>query len=207
MRWISALLILLLCGGTYLAIRFIQQFPATRPLSPSGMASLPPNINLRLMGVSITGRKEGQPAWTMEANRMDTTRDHNEVDFSGNVHAELLQDGKHRATIQAESAHYSQSQKLLTASGPVICIIKPTKSGEGEDLRIESQQVIWNVGSRNVTCPGKIRAVQGKRIIEGEQLTVDLKTRNISLRNFAAMLTVDEEGSLPALPGMEKISQ
>jgi hypothetical protein len=199
MRWFPTLLFILLCIGVYLAVRFVQSAPRSVISLSGNQPALPPNVNLRLTGLSLTGRKEGKVAWTMKADRLDTTRDHNELDFAGNVQAVLLEQEKPRATIKAAAAHYSNVRKLLEASGPLICILRPPSPG-GEDLRIETDHVTWNVGERRVLCPGRVHAVQGDRIAEGEQLTVDLRTRNFSLRNFAVTLPVNEDVALPTAP-------
>jgi LPS export ABC transporter protein LptC len=197
MRWLPAILLVILGAGIYFAIRFVLAAPRSPFNLPGSMPALPPNVNLRLTNLSLTGRKEGKPAWTMQADRMDTTRDHNELDFAGNIHAELLQEGVSRATVRASTAHYSNASKLLIASGSVVCVAHPPKEGEGEDIRMESDRVTWNIGERRIVCPNLVRVVQGEYQATGEQLTVDLKTRNVTLRNFMITLPVNEDGTLP----------
>ncbi|MDX1935207.1 MAG: LPS export ABC transporter periplasmic protein LptC [Capsulimonadales bacterium] len=205
MRWVSAFLVLLLIAGTYLAVRFVRESPRSPLITGGGTPDLPPNVHLRLSGLTITGRKDGRPAWHLRADRMDSTRDSREIDFDGHIRADFSGEETRRATVEAASAHYSDTLKRLVASGGVRLRLRPTSPQFPEEIRIETDSIVWNVGDRNVLCPKPVRAFQGSRFARADGLTVDLKTRKLTLRNFTASLPVNEEGVLPNEP-VERIA-
>src|SRR5262245_16387438 len=103
-----------LVAGTAFSLRFARGYRAVAGLAPV-TPGLPPNVILRLGGIRTEGRRDGRRAWTLRADRVDTTRSHDRVDFAGNVKATLLlPDGKPRATIAAPSASYTDNNKSLS---------------------------------------------------------------------------------------------
>jgi lipopolysaccharide export system protein LptC len=168
-RWLLWILALVVVAGTAVALRFARGYRA------------------------VAGRRNNRPAWTVRADRVDTTRSHDQVDFAGNVLAKLLlPDGKPRATITAPFASYTDYNKTLTATDKIVILVHSVAANVKDDLRVETEKVKWNVGARQVECPGSVRASLNASHVTGSSLTVDLKTRAFSLHHFNAILSLDD---------------
>ena len=200
MRFVPIILLMLLCGGVYFAVRFVQQSSPSVAVYAGNGVSLPPNVNLRLSRLSLVGRKAGQMVWKTQADTLDASRDRSQISVSGHITATLLQDGKARAHLLAPAAQYSATLKLLTASGPAICTVPGKTASPSDTLTIQAEGVTWSVGERRIFCPGKVKATRGEILVTGREASVDLKTRRLTLRNFHADLPVEDTG-LPDFPG------
>jgi hypothetical protein len=190
-QWLLWTLAVALVVGTAVALRFARGYQAVAGLAPV-TPNLPPSVLLRLDGIRAEGRRDNRRAWTLHADRVDTTRNHDRIDFAGNVGADLLlPDGKPRATITAPSASYTDFSKSLSASGKIVVLVHSVAPSVKDDLRIETEKVNWNVGGRQVVCPGVVSASLGGSRVVGSQLSVDMKTRELSLHRFEATFSLD----------------
>jgi hypothetical protein len=188
-----------LVAGTAIALRFARGYRAVAGLE-SATAGLPPNVSLRLDGIRAEGRKDNRRAWTLRADRIETTRNHDRIDFVGHIEARLLRNGAPRATITAPSASYTDVNKSLTAAGKIVVLVHSVLPNVKEDLRIETEKVNWNVGAREVDCPGTVRASLGDSEVTGTKLNVDLATRAYSLHDFDARFSLRGEEIAPGRP-------
>jgi hypothetical protein len=177
--WTTALLLVV---GTGLALRYARGYRPLTGFASDGPA-FPADIGIRFDGITVIGRHKGRPAWTLKAGRVETTRSRDRFDFSGGIEAKFLEKGKPAATLTAPAATYDNLTSALRLSGDIVCRIR--------DLRITTEALSWNSGSRLVRCPGLVRAASGRGEASGEQLTVDIRTRDFALRNVRARFRVD----------------
>jgi lipopolysaccharide assembly outer membrane protein LptD (OstA) len=207
-RYVLWLLAVTLVVGTGLALKYARGYRPAAGFAFSGPPALPGDVALRFNTVKVIGRKDNRRAWILKAGRVDTTRSRSRVDFSGNVEATLLNQECPRATFTAPQATYDVGAKVLVAAGQVACVVQPatgtgsrTSIDSRRPLRIEANQVVWNVGSQTVACPGTVRVTLPDLTVTGDDLTVDLRTREHSVKRFHATLTLtDDSGSrLPAI--------
>lgn len=191
------MLTIVLVGGTILALNFARGY---RPLAgiPSPSSLLPPEIGLRFNQVRVVGRSNNRPAWLLNADHIDTPRSHTRVDFSGKISATLLKDGKTpRATVTAGRASYDILRQKLSVRDGITCRV-PGNATEPEPLIINGPDLEWEVGSQIVRSDGPVIATfHGGDTLQGDQVVVDLKTRNRSFKNVRATFYVDE-GNSPA---------
>lgn len=155
---------------------------------------LPPNVTLRLMNVTATGRRNNQKAWTMSAKQVDSSKDRSRVDFVGDIKVTLYSEGRPRATLNADMANYLAPNQTLLVGGHVVGIMKDPKAGT-DDLKMETTRIQWNIGSRQVTAPEAVTLTLKDGTITGTQLMVDLKTRDYSMKDFKADLALDGDTS------------
>jgi len=196
-RFLLWALTVLLVAGTAIALHFARGY---RPLVGLGMPStspLPPNIALRLDQVRVVGRSHNQPAWTLSADHIDTTRSRSRVVFTGNVRAILLQNGKPRASLDAPLAVYDSLTKKIDVSGAIICKVRDKKSGK-ETLDIRGNDLTWKVDSHLVQAAGPVHATfDDGATVQGDQLMVDLQTRDVHMKNTHAVFYVSEGDAAP----------
>jgi hypothetical protein len=132
------------------------------------------------------------------ADRIDTTRNRDRVEFVGNIRAELRQNGQPRATFHAEKAVYSEPTKMLTAEGKpggqITAVVRGANPAPGREMRFETPQLTWNIGSRQVFCPGTVHLAVKDLTLDGVQLSVDLNTREFTLHRWQGTFSVDDEG-------------
>jgi hypothetical protein len=184
--WIVALLLVV---GTGLALRFARGYRPLAGLSSPG-SPLPADVGVRFDGITVVGRHKNRPAWTLTAGRVDTTRSRSRVEFSGGIRAALLPDkGRPAATIAAPAASYDALSRILQVSGNIVC-----RAG---DLRINTASAQWEAGSNTVRCPGAVLAAHPRGEVRGEQLVVNIRTREYTLRNVRAGFRVDPTEELP----------
>lgn len=194
----------LLVAGTALALQYVRGYQPLAGFGGPSRSPLPTDIALRFDRVRVVGRTGNQPAWTLTANQIDTTQNRSRVTFRGQIAATLLQDGKKRAALQAPSAVYDAIHKQLAVNGGVACTMSDPKAGSTL-LRIHSPDLEWKVDSHLVEASGPVTAtLPNGDTVQGNQLAVDLRNRNLSLKNVHATFYV-EEGEAPApnlLPGL-----
>ncbi|MBC8103337.1 MAG: hypothetical protein H7Z41_12230 [Cytophagales bacterium] len=192
------LLTALLVGGTAVALKYARGY---RPLAglPSVPSVLPPEVGLRFNDVQVVGRSNNQRAWLLSAQHIDTTRSRTNVDFSGRISATLLKDGRvARATITAGGANYDLLRKQLNVRDGIVCRVRDDKTGR-ESLVVRAPDLQWQVEGRMVHCTGPVQAtLAGGDTLQGDQLVVDLKTGNKTLKNVRATFYVNEEGDASA---------
>lgn len=201
--WCAAVLIVV---GTAVALRYAQGYRAIAGIPAIGQL-LPPNVNMRLEHLTIKGRKDNRPAWTLTADRLDSSKLRDRIDFTGPIQATLIRDGVTRAILTAATASYVDPPKVLTVSGNLKAVLRGDKQEARPDVHFETDKIIWNVGANTADCPGKARLTYGDSYAEGEQLKIDLKTRDYSLRNGTGGMTFDETednlmSALPTLRGL-----
>jgi hypothetical protein len=207
-RFLLWLLAIGLVVGTAAALRYATGY---RHVAGFGTPppNLPPNVYLRLSGITVTGRKDGKVAWIVTADRIDSSRNRDRVEFMGNIRAELLQNGQSRATLQAEKATLSEITKVLTVEGKpggkLNAVIRGEKATPGSELTVETGQLTWNIGSRQIACPGAVRMTMKDMVLEGVQLAVDLNTRAFGLKDWTGRFSI-EEGENPA-EGIETLKE
>ena len=136
------------------------------------------------------GLEGTSPTELLRAGRAETTRARNRVLFSEGILARVLPaGGKAGATLTARDAVYDDLAHALSLSGNIVCSLP--------DLRIDTEQASWSAGSNVILCPSTVRASSSRGEVDGEQLTVDMRTKEFSLRNVRARFFVDETGKLP----------
>lgn len=197
-RFLLWLLAIGLVVGTAAALRYATGYRHVAGLG-APPPSLPPNVYLRLSGITVTGRKDGKEAWVVTADRVDSSRNRDRVEFTGNIRAELLQNGQSRATLQADKATLSEVTKVLTVEGKpggnLNAVIRGEKATPGSELTVETGQLIWNIGSRQIACPGAVRITLKDMILDGVQLAVDLNTKRFSLNEWKGTFHIGEDFS------------
>ncbi len=178
--WIIAVLLVV---GTSLALRYARGY---RPLAGLGGGTpvFPADVGIRFDRITVIGRDKGRPAWTLKAGRVQTTRSRSRVDFSGGIQAALLDKGKPAATLTAPTATYDNFARALRLSGNIVCTVR--------DLRISTGALNWDAGSNLVRCPGPVRATLRQGEVTGADLTLDLRTRTVTVRNAEANTTVED---------------
>lgn len=201
-RYLLWFLALTLVLGTGLALKYVRGYRPVAGYAFVNPSELPGDIALRFENVRAVGRSNNQRAWVLTAKRIDTTRTRSRIDFSGGVEATLLDQGVPRAVFHAPQATFDSGAKLLVAAGQIDCTVRPAKSGggpqigdAGKPLHFETTQVIWNVGSRTVMCPGTVEVETPGLQVRGVNLTVDLRTREHSLKQFQATMTLNDDAS------------
>ena len=204
-RYLLWFLAIGLVVGTGLALRYARGYRPVAGFSFSGPPPLPGDVSLQFDKVRVVGRRDHQKAWTLMAGRVATTRTRSRVDFSGGVEATLIEQGKPRATFSSPQATFDVGAKTLVAAGQVVCVVQPAANAgsHAAPLRVEANQVVWNVGSRMVSCPGPVKINLSDLTVSGNDLTVDLRTREHSMKQFHAQLTLNDnrESALPAAVG------
>jgi hypothetical protein len=202
--WCAAVL---LVAGTAIALRYAQSYRTIAGIPAIGQM-LPPNVNLRLERLTIRGRKDNQPAWVLKADRLDSSRLRDRLDFSGNVNAVLIREGVTRATLTAATASYVDPPKVLTVAGNLKALLKGDPQSAVPEVRFETNQVVWNVGAKTVSCPDRVRLAYGDSFVQGEQLQIDLKTRNYSIKNMTGETTLDDtnDSLMSALPSLQGLT-
>lgn len=179
--WILAVL---LVTGTSLALRYARGY---RPLAglPASSA-FPPNVNLRFEDIRVVGRSKGRPAWVLTAGRVETTRSRSRIEFADGVGATLLQNGRPAANLSAPTASYDTVSRSLRLWGSIVCHVR--------NLRVSTPVLFWDAGSNLVRCPGLVRITHARGDVRGEQLTVDIRGHEYTLRNVHAEFDVDPFG-------------
>lgn len=203
-RYILWIVAALLVAGTGLALRYAKNYreQAASFVPGGGGPLLPGDVNLRFQAVRIVGRRNNQKAWTVRADRIDTTKTRNRVDFSGNIRAELIQTGKVRAQFAAPFATYDVQGQNLTAFGKLTCDVWGSTKSKAP-FHLEAGQLWWGIGTETVRCGGKVHGTAPGTNVTGDDLTINLRTRDYTLRNLNARFTIEEGGEVPtALPGL-----
>jgi lipopolysaccharide export system protein LptC len=197
-RFLLWVLAIGLVVGTAAALRYATGYRHVAGLG-APPPSLPPDVYLRLSGITVTGRKDGRAAWVVTADRIDSTRNRERVEFVGNIRAQLLQNGQPRATLRAEKATLSEVTKILTAEGrpggKLTGVVRGADAAPGRELTFETGQLTWNIGSRQILCPGPVRLAVKGMTLEGVQLAVDLNTKRFSLNEWNGTFPVGEDFS------------
>ena len=178
--WVLAIL---LVGGTGLALRYAQGY---RPLTGLGGTSntRSNDLGIRFDRIKVIGRDKGKPAWTVTAGRVETSRAQNRFTFSGGIQARLLAvSGRPAALLTAPSAVYDNFRRVLQLSGSIVCTVR--------DLRVTASQLDWTTGSNLVRCVGPVRATHPRGELNGEQLTMNIQTRETTLRNARGRIYVE----------------
>ena len=183
-------LALLLVGGTVLALRYARGYRPLAGLSGGESSLLPGDIGVRLEKLTVVGRDRGRSAWIIKAGRVETTRARSRILFSGGIIASLLP-GKDRpaATLTAPAALYDEWGRKLDLQSDVVCAVR--------DLRVAAAALHWDIGSHLVRCPGAIRATDRRGTLSGEDFSVNIRTREYTLRNVHLRFPLNEVGELP----------
>ncbi len=194
------ILTIMLVGGTIIALNFARGY---RPLAgiPGTSSALPPEVALRFNRVRVVGRANNQRAWQLTAENIDTTRSRTQVNFSGKISASLLKDGKTvRAAVTAGRASYDLLRQKLSVSDGITCRI-PDENGSADAVVIKGPDLEWEVGSQVIRSNGPVIATfDGGDTLQGDQVVVDMKTRNKSFKNVRATFYVEGDGASDAPP-------
>lgn len=193
--WVAAIALIV---GTGIALRYAGGYRQIAGLSPP--SALPPNVGLRLNDVTAAGRRNNALAWTLKANQVDSTRDRTRVDFLGDIAIHMFTGGQERGTLTANTATYLSLNQMISVSGKVVGILRDPKVSRGESLRLTTDIVHWNIGARHAICPNAVTIYVKDGVVRGNQLSVDLKTRDHTMRNFAAEFTLDANSTGPLDP-------
>ena len=198
--WLIAIAVV---GGTALALKYSRDYRPYVAFSSVSPGDMPANVALRFQDVRVAGRQNNRVAWTMKAGLVQTDQQRSRLDFSREVAAVLMDNGKPRAKVTGPQAVYDTLAKQLVAAGNIQMNIFAQSSNKAgaADIRISAGTVIWSVGSQLVTCPGPVRASFPRGTIEGTDLSVDLRTRAHSLHNIKASVTLDDSAANGDLPG------
>ncbi|MBC7809189.1 MAG: hypothetical protein H7145_23895 [Akkermansiaceae bacterium] len=176
--------------------------------SPSGGGrnpdALPPGVGIRVSQTEFTGYDDqgGQTrkSWHVRADTVDFSSDRSRMEARGNVEAEIFDapTGKRRALIRAVTVVFTRNSKTLQVGGKIVC--QAPGSNDESDLRVEADTLIWNVGAKQILCPGAIVAdlPNGMGETRGRDLTLDLTSRELVLNKFHGTFVAPEgEGSTP----------
>jgi hypothetical protein len=196
--WVIAVTVV---GGTILALRYVRGYRPAAGLVFPGTTDMPANIALSFDNVRSVGRKGNKRAWTLTAGKVQTDRDHTTLNFSDHIIATLLDNGTPRAIISAPQATFDANARLLVAAGRIECTVFP-KIGDSRGIKkassnlvMEAQEVVWNVGTHTVVCRGPVHATLDGDDLSGNDLSVDLDTRDMAMNQFHATLMLDDSSA------------
>lgn len=187
-----ALIIAAIGGGTWL-IRYV--FPTYHGGDPHAPGSLPSNIGVRLTQSEFTiyGAEGTRKACTVRADTIEATADKGRVEARGNVVAELfdLPTGKRRARITAPLVVFTTGSKTLQIAGKIVC---RAPGGSARDLAVEADTLVWNIGAKQIFCPGVVHAAlaDDAGTADGRDFTLDLLTHAWTLKHFRGAFAVGE---------------
>ena len=201
--WIFAAL---LVAGTGLALRYAKNYreQAASFVPGAGAGLLPGGVDLRFQNVRVVGRKNNQRAWTLQAGRVDTTKNYNRVEFAENIKAILWQNNTPRARFSAPFATYDTQGQSLSAYGKLSADVwsASQKMNSVPPFHLEAGRLFWGVGTNTLRCEGAVRATAPGANITGDNLTVNLQTRDYTLQNLNARFTIGADGTAPAIPDL-----
>jgi len=208
--WANFAGIVLLIGAITLGVRYVLAPHHFTQGGSGGAGGIPPGTGIRTVQTTFTGydtrtRKE----WTVRPDTVDISSDRSRVEARGNVEARLFDapSGRLRALVTAPLAVFSRNAKTLQVSGKIVCRVP----GDGgvRDLSVDAETLIWNVGAKQVFCPGEVHFVlpTGTGKVRGRDLTLDLVSRGWTLSKFHGEFTVHagSGGAPPTLPISLKI--
>jgi LPS export ABC transporter protein LptC len=190
--WIAALVLIV---GTGVALRYAGGYRQIAGITTPTV--LPPSVSLRLKDVRAAGRTNNRLAWTLKADQVDSTRDRTKVDFQGNILMRMFTSGRERGTLTSRAATYLSRNQMLSVSGDVVGVVRDPKAPLSESLRLATDTVHWNVGARHAICPNEVTITLKDGVVRGNQLSVDLKTRDHTMRDFEAEFRVDASQEAP----------
>jgi len=198
--WIAAVTLVV---GTILALRFVRGYQPAAGFNYPTPGDMPANVALRFENVRVTGRKNNQPAWTLTAGKVETDRDHTTLNFSQQIAATLIDSGQPRAYITAPVATYESVARMIVAAGRIQCRVYPKSAAKNgvkstathsssQDLVIDANEVVWNVGTQLVTCRGPVHATEPGGTVDGDELVVNLLTQDMSVQNMHGQVSLDD---------------
>ncbi|GAB4463205.1 MAG: hypothetical protein OHK0029_31440 [Armatimonadaceae bacterium] len=180
--------------GTGVALRYAGGYRRIAGFEAPSL--LPPNVSLRLLQIRAAGRKDNRTAWTMTADQIDSSYDRSQVTFLGNILLTLLDDGKPRATLSASTATYLANAQTLTVTGNVTAKFLDAGTG-AQAAQFTTDVAQWNIGAKEVRCPNSVTLTLKDGVVRGNQLIINLQTRDHEMSNFQAEFIVDESGTPP----------
>lgn len=196
--------------GGMVALAVVTAAGLRYAISPNRSASsgtnpnpLPPGTGVRVNRTEFTGYEydgETRKSWAVRADVLDISSDKSRVEARGNVEAELFDapTGKRRALITAPAVVFTRNSKTLQVAGKIVCQAPGTNIQN--DLRVEAETLIWNMGAKQIVCPGAVVAAlpNGTGTAQGRELTLDLTSREWSLQKFHGAFALREgQGNTP----------
>ena len=193
--WGTFALMVALIGATAAGLRYAltpRHFSDTGTPDPN---ILPLGTGIRVVRAEFAGFDDKtRKAWIVRADTLDVSSDRTRIEARGNVEAELLdpETGKRRAQINAPVVVFTRNSQTLQVGGKIVC--RAPGIQEQTDLRVEAQTLIWNVGAKQVFCPGTVQAQlpNAGGTARGNDLTLDLTTRATTWKRFHGEFAVGE---------------
>lgn len=182
-------------------LRYAMSPNEVAPTAVRNPDALPPGVAIRVSRTEFIGYDDQtRKACVVRADTVDVSSDRSRMEARGNVEAELLDasTGKRRALISAGTVVFAGNSKTLQVGGKIIC--RAPGIDAANDLRVEADTLLWNVGAKQIVCPGEIVAnlPNAKGTARGRDFTLDLSSREWTLQKFHGAFVVREgEGTAP----------
>jgi hypothetical protein len=125
-RLLLILAALLLTFGVGTALKYARQSGALA-LSPAIAPPLAAQVALRFRQAAVTGYENGQPAWSITAQVIETERDKRTLRFSQGLKATLLEKGKPGAYLASPSAIFTDQRRLDFIGGLEATLLQEGK--------------------------------------------------------------------------------
>jgi hypothetical protein len=164
--------VLLVCVGLLIALlaalslRYFSRYQPLTALTNSGLMGEAGQIALEADDVQVVGRNSGKVRWRLAAQTVTLSRDRRVITIHG-IHKGALYaaDGRPAVALTADQAVYATpfgmlglgSAGYLRVSGHVAAHVLTAAHPE-----INTQQIVWNSLSNELTCPGAVTATLPK---------------------------------------------
>lgn len=145
----------------------------------------PPSVVISMEDTRLIGMGDGDKAWSLEADRVDISRDRSVATVYNISDGLIFEDKKIAFEVEAGSARYDTRRKDLQLTDGI--------SIQGSDGRkITGSSAYWNSTTSTLRSSQQVDVEMPTGKITAKDVTVDLKSKEISMSDVELQIDVEE---------------
>lgn len=143
---------------------------------PPGPPTLAPQKQGEMREIRLTEIQDGDKKWVLKADNADYLKEKEQIQLT-RVWVEIYDPQGGVITITGDAGFIGIKTRHLTLTGNV--------QAKSADYTFSSAEVAYDPRTRLLTAPGPVKLEGPRMIVEGRDLTIDLKNNRLNLAQHA----------------------
>ena len=199
------LIALALAALTVWSLRYFGRYQPFAELTKASLSNGLDRVSLQVQNATIVGRVNGKRRWRVSCGAITLSRDRRQVVVDG-IHDGTLYDSAQQAVVAVSAAHatYSAFGQVFGDATPAQGVLRLTGGiratlSHPRVLTLQTDGLTWDALRSEIACADTVTAQTKGGMAQGQGLTVDTRSGDLTLLRLHGNFLISLEGPPPMI--------
>lgn len=183
-RWLPSITAVVALAGLVWVFIYVKDLHPLGSLERGWRQKEPSRLSISIDKAELVGRSGGHRIWAFKVGSIGLGKDRRLATFRSVKNGRIYRDDRQVASISADEVIYNTM--TLDVSIPGKAMIRMV---DGPELSL--RKLYWNSMKSKMVCEGGAYAVMGKSSFEGKAMTLDLRTKELTLTKVKGRIALE----------------